>query len=86
MSKFHGLFETTKSREVDLDPPYVQATPKKHRGRPPGKRTNPEFVQITAYIRRETHRQVKLTLLEKGRQEFSELVEELLMQWITLRT
>ncbi len=53
------------------------------RGRPPGKRRHPDFEQITAYIRKDTHHQVKLALLRelKGRQ-FSELVEELLSTWL----
>jgi hypothetical protein len=53
------------------------------RGRPPGKRRHPDFEQITAYIRKDTHHQVKLALLRelKGRQ-FSDLVEELLSTWL----
>jgi hypothetical protein len=53
------------------------------RGRPPGKRRHPDFEHITAYIRRDTHCQVKLALLRelKGRQ-FSDLVEELLAVWL----
>ncbi len=51
--------------------------------RPPGKRGNPDHKQFTAYIRRDTHHQVKLALLRelKGRQ-FSDLVEELLCAWL----
>ena len=53
------------------------------RGRPPGKRRHPDFEQTTAYIRKDTHHQVKLALLRelKGLQ-FSELVEELLCAWL----
>jgi hypothetical protein len=53
------------------------------RGRPPGKRRHPDFEQITAYIRKDTHHQVKLALLRdlKGR-HFSDLVEELLSVWL----
>ncbi|HYK88839.1 MAG TPA: hypothetical protein VE398_08720 [Acidobacteriota bacterium] len=56
------------------------------RGRPPGKRRHPDFEQITAYIRKDTHHQVKLALLRelKGRQ-FSDLVEELLSTWLKSR-
>lgn len=53
------------------------------RGRPPGKRTDPDFAQVTAYIRKTTHRGVKLRLLQEGQgREFSELVEELLAGWL----
>jgi len=55
-----------------------------HRGRPAGKRTDPDFAQVTAYIRKQTHQAVKLRLLQEGQgREFSELVEELLADWVT---
>jgi len=52
-------------------------------GRPTGKRGHPDFEQVTAYIRKDTHHQVKLALLRelKG-QQFSDLVEELLSTWL----
>jgi hypothetical protein len=55
------------------------------RGRPPGKRTNPEYQQVTIYIPRSLHDQVKITLIQEGRKEFSELVEELLSSWMNQR-
>ncbi len=59
------------------------ATEAPRRGRPGGKRTDPEFVQTTAYVRRDTLRAVKIALLteEPGR-EYSELIEELLFEWL----
>ena len=53
------------------------------RGRPAGKRTDPEYNQVTAYIRKSTHYEVKLRLLQEGQgREFSELVENLLGAWL----
>jgi hypothetical protein len=53
------------------------------RGRPTGKRTDPDYSQVTAYIRKSTHHGVKLRLLQEGQgREFSELVEELLAGWL----
>jgi hypothetical protein len=57
----------------------------KRLGRPPGKRSDPDFEQVTAYIRKETHQAVKIELLKNGRQEFSALVEGLLQQWLKER-
>lgn len=56
-------------------------------GRPRGKRSDDDHVQVTAYIRRDTHLDVKAALLrdQKGR-DFSELTEELLAKWLKLRT
>lgn len=52
-------------------------------GRPKGKRSDPDYDQVTAYIRKETHRQVKIALLTAGQgREFSELVEELLGEFL----
>ncbi len=48
-----------------------------------GKRRHPDYEQVTAYIRRSTHHQVKLALLRETRdRQFSELVEELLCGWL----
>jgi len=55
----------------------------KRRGRPPAKHSDPDFVQATAYIRKETHRGVKIELLRSEPPiEFSELVELLLAEWL----
>lgn len=59
---------------------------KKGRGRPTGKRSDPSFVQTTAYIRGETYKAVRIALIEEGHgREYSELVEELLSQWLKSR-
>jgi hypothetical protein len=53
------------------------------RGRPGGKRSDPTFTQVTAYIGKVTHKKVKMALLEEGEgREFSELVDELLLTWL----
>ena len=54
-------------------------------GVPGGKRSNAQYRQVSAYVRKDTHRKVKMALLEVDR-EFSELVEELLDGWLTSRT
>jgi hypothetical protein len=53
-------------------------------GRPRGgKRSDPDFVQITAYIRQDTHKAAKVALLEQDLdQDFSELLESLLRDWL----
>lgn len=53
------------------------------RGRPNGKRSNSEFQQVTAYVRRETYRKVSIKLIDQEvKGEFSELIEELLQEWL----
>lgn len=51
-----------------------------------GKRNDPDYDQVTAYIRKETHKRAKIALLQgPDKQEFSELVEQLLTQWLEKR-
>ena len=55
-------------------------------GRPPGKRSDPGFVQVTAYVPGDLYRRVRIGLLEDAKgQEFSELVAELLVDWVKSR-
>lgn len=61
----------------------VSATPTARRGRPNGKRSDAEFQQVTAYVRRDTYRQVSIRLIDQPQKgEFSELVQELLQKWL----
>jgi hypothetical protein len=61
-------------------------TTTKRRGRPSGKRSDPDYVQTTAYIRGETYKAVKIALIEEDEgREYSELVEELLANWLKSR-
>jgi uncharacterized Rmd1/YagE family protein len=61
----------------------AQATQSKKMGRPRGKRSNPDYEQVTAYIRRETYTATKIALLQEGLgREFSELVEDLLTEYL----
>lgn len=65
-----------------------QPSPKeqKQRGRPKAKRSDPDFIGFTTYIRKNTHLSVKIALLQEGNgRELSELVEELLSKWIKNR-
>lgn len=54
------------------------------RGRPKGKRSDPDFEQVTAYVRSETYRKTKIALLQQEEfEDFSELVEDLLSDWLS---
>lgn len=58
--------------------------PKKKMGRPRGKRSDPDYEQVTAYIRRDTYTATKIALLQENRgREFSELVEDLLSEYLS---
>ena len=100
-SKFKGIFDRAKGRahepEHEPGPPAVEEAPPspapveapapKKRGRPAGKRSDPGYVQVTAYVPAELHHNIKVALLqERQGREFSELVAELLTSWLESRT
>jgi hypothetical protein len=100
-SRFKNVFAAARAEETQTEPPTEGRAPTapsrsrraveppaepRRRGRPRAKRSDPDFGQITAYIRKRTHRDVKLALLQDGEgKEFSELVEELLNSWLKRR-
>ena len=51
------------------------------RGRPRAKRSNPEYQQVTAYMRRKTYAAARKLLID-AQLEFSELVEQLVREWV----
>ncbi len=89
-NRFKDVISAARERESQpQQPPAPAQRPQPmqqepRRGRPPGgKRQNPDYEQVTAYIRKDTYRRVKIRLLEMDRQgEFSELVEVLLTRWL----
>jgi hypothetical protein len=88
-SKFKGILDRAKERDSVM--PAEETLPPspapKKRGRPSGKRSDAEYVQVTAYIHKNTHRDVKITLLKSGDdKDFSDLVDSLLADWLESRT
>ena len=71
--------------ETEAQPSKAQASaptvPRRKVGRPPGKKSNPDYTQVTVYLRKRTHLAAKKNLLDEGR-EFSELVEALVAHWV----
>lgn len=71
-------------------PPALQTAPVAHaavergRGRPPGKRSDPDWKPRTILMRTKTHRRVSGLLLERDDSpDLSELVDQLLGEWIS---
>lgn len=80
-SKAKGNDKTSSKKSS----PAAQVTTKK-RGRPSGKRSNPDYVQTTAYVRGDTYKAIKIALIEEDQgREYSELIEELLSTWLKSR-
>ena len=93
-SKFNSILDAAKGKEEDTNLEEEKETsitkeeiiPIKNvkKGRPRGKRSNPDFEQVTAYIRSNTYRDVKIAILQQSEiDDFSELVEQLLNEWLS---
>jgi hypothetical protein len=72
----------TKADQIIPASPEL-VTESRRRGRPNGKRSNENFQQVTAYVSRDVYKQTKMKLLSNdNQQEFSELVNSLLIKWL----
>lgn len=84
-SKFAGVLRAAKVNETEPEVQTPYPTPMKGvRGRPRGKRSDPAYEQVTAYIRKETYRRTKVALLQSDdERDFSQLVEDLLFAYLS---
>lgn len=92
-SKFSGALSRLREPQPEemREPPTViaaapAATPEpmaKGRGRPPGKRSDPDFKPTTVFLRNQTKRAAVRQLEDRDdNRDLSELVEDLLSQWL----
>jgi hypothetical protein len=65
--------------------PAPEIEPKQRQRKATGKRSNPNYIQVGAYIPIELNKSVKRRLVDTD-QDFSELVAELLEQWVQNNT
>lgn len=72
-SKFSAVLEQKREAEEEAFP--------EEESKRRGKRNNPTYTQVTAYIPRALHDEVKISLIRQGEQDFSTLVETLLREW-----
>jgi hypothetical protein len=83
-SKFAGIFQHSLPEE----PRASERTEKRIAalralGRPPGKRSDPEYKQYSVLLKKETHRQVTRRLRDQeDGPDVSELLQQLLEQWL----
>lgn len=97
MSKFSGLrtvrqpenqtptnLNIETSGDLDIQKSESLDTEQFKMGRPrlkAAKHRNPDFRQVTAYLRRDTYADVRARLFTEER-EFSDLVQNLLVEWL----
>lgn len=61
--------------------PALVDEPKKRQRKATGKSSNPNYIQVGPYVPIELNKSVKRLLVDKE-QDFSELVSELLAEWV----
>ncbi len=91
-SKFSGVLAKLRERPVGGEA-ATQATtrqdaePLRGRGRPPGKRSDPDYQPTTVLLRKQTKR-TAVRLLEdtNAARDLSDLIEQLLTEWIQQQT
>lgn len=54
---------------------------RRRRGRPPGKKSNPDFIQVAGYIKKNSYRQLKIKCFELDL-EISEALQEMIDRWL----
>ena len=83
-SKFAGIFQNTLPDEPQTSERKEKpVTTLKAPGRPPGKRSDPEYKQYSVLLKRQTHRQVTTILRDQeDSPDVSELLQQLLEQWL----
>ncbi len=78
-----NIVKQKASVEIEL-PVQLNNQTNAKRGRPTAKRSDPDFVGFTTYVRRDTHTRAKIALLQEGQgKELSELVEDLIHNWLS---
>jgi hypothetical protein len=92
MSSFRKLFQAQEEEGPIAEPaeptepakptaPTPAPPPSSKAGRAKGKRSDPDYTQVGAYIPKALDRAVKKKLIDTD-QDFSELVAELLAAWV----
>ncbi|MGY2896714.1 hypothetical protein [Deinococcus sp. UYEF24] len=75
------------SEPVTMEPVPSEAAPeeaaKKRVGRPAGKRSDPNYQQVTVLLHQQTYREVRKRLLDE-KKEVSTLLNELLDAWLKM--
>lgn len=86
-NKFTDLSEALKDRNKPhpntIENDQQSFEPKKSIQKQQGKRSNPDYEQVGAYIPKHLHKEVKKILLDYDTMDFSDLLSILLKEWIS---
>ena len=79
-SKFADVAERVTQRRSEPEASPALPAPVAKASRARGKKNDPNYVQVTVYLRKSVHQTAKKILIDQER-EFSELVDDLVSQW-----
>jgi hypothetical protein len=85
-SKYAQTIASIRQRPAgQADSPIsVSAEPVRGKGRPPGKRSNPEWKLYSHYLKKQTQREATNILRnEDNGRDLSDILQELLEEWLT---
>lgn len=80
-SMFDKLAQNRQKAKAAPQPEPVPEEPKQRQRKATGKRSDPNYIQVGAYIPKELNKDVKRLLVDTEG-DFSNLVTELLEQWV----
>ena len=81
-NRFSGRVDLTgQSQEPEPD---TQTGTRRKAGRPPGKRSDASYQSVTTFLRADTYQSVQKALIGTG-QDFGDVVDELLAEWLRRR-
>lgn len=82
VSMFDKLAQQRQKAKATPQPePAAPEEPKRRQRKATGKRSDPNYIQVGAYIPKELNKDVKRALVD-AEGDFSDLVTELLEQWV----
>ena len=83
-SKFSNIFDSsTNDDQAATGRIEKTAAPERALGRPPGKRSDPDYKQFSVLLKKQTQRQASNILrTQEDGQDLSELLQSLLEQWL----
>jgi hypothetical protein len=82
-SKFTGVLAKLKQPPAEWPDATIETPMTRGRGRPPGKRSDPDYQPTTVLLRKHTKKTATRLLEDSSTgQDLSELIEQLLMEWI----
>ena len=80
---FSQLGEIRKDKETATSHEEpTQAAPGASKRKQTGKRSDPDYLQVGAYILKSTDKAVKRLLIDEDDMDFSDLVQSLLEKWV----